>query len=69
MDPNEALKEIRSAAWSLEAEREECGTFNEGDTATLVAHSLALDNWIRQGGALPDAWRLHGGARFNGGTE
>lgn len=56
MDPNETLAKIRQAI----------ADFNEPDTDSveylgavdeLIDSFKALDEWIRNGGFLPDAWR------------
>jgi hypothetical protein len=57
MDPNETLAQIRNYRWRVESyagtEFEELRELAEG----LAERVGALDNWIRNGGFLPDAWR------------
>ena len=52
MDPNETLNQIRErVALTLEF-----GTEYDSDME-FVQHVKALDDWLSQGGFLPEAWR------------
>lgn len=56
MDPNETLSEMLKIADSWQ----EWGALEFDPETTLDALSdlvLALDNWLSQGGFLPDNWR------------
>jgi len=51
MDPNEALKQIRLIINNLDEEGEKWD-----DTHKLKELFDGLDNWIANGGSLPDDW-------------
>lgn len=65
MDPNETLRELRKLALHVGA----CAAEVDNYTDRAVLHDLteeaenfatlfsALDDWLRKGGFLPDAWR------------
>lgn len=44
MDPNETLRQMR-AAWI------------DGDFVTVAHRAADLDEWLSQGGFLPDDWK------------
>lgn len=72
MDPNEALKRLRQAIKVFRAADANAEAAAEGDSndaeiealqrsagagAAVVELAEALDDWITQGGFLPDDWR------------
>jgi hypothetical protein len=61
MDPDEALRQLRSAIvdWEM-AEPGSRAEHNAGERATSAAG--ALDDWLSKGGFLPRAWNTMNGA-------
>jgi hypothetical protein len=59
MDPNETLAQIRNYRWRVEMAIDAGTNFEDLQelAAGLAERVDALDNWIRNGGFLPDAWR------------
>jgi hypothetical protein len=57
MDPNENLKEqLETADRIIQAVSEE-RFVHEGEAETLAELVLALDEWLKNGGFLPEEWR------------
>jgi hypothetical protein len=64
MDPTAALTTI--LAWAHEIDNEGENSYEAWDIAELV---IALDQWIRQGGFLPQPWEdARKGMRWTGGA-
>lgn len=63
MDPNLCLSEIGRCCVIIELADQDrdviAGTERMASAATeLAEHCRALDEWLRKGGFLPDAWEL-----------
>ena len=57
MDPNANLDEQVSIAAALLKEWDFHGTVDIYDSARLAELVIALDEWIRKGGSLPNLWQ------------
>lgn len=59
MDPNQALAELRNARWRVAMALDAGTTLDDlAELAGALAERVdALDDWLRAGGFLPDAWR------------
>jgi hypothetical protein len=54
MDPNQALSELRAAINDYQLATDPASAADAADR--LAEHSQAIDNWLCQGGFLPDHW-------------
>ena len=57
MDPIACLDEIRRLVHEINTARDLDLPVDESDAYALAEHIEALDEWILNGGALPDAWQ------------
>lgn len=57
MDPNSNLQEQLRLAGRIQMTFDKGRTPDEADCGRLAELVLALDDWIKEGGALPKAWR------------
>lgn len=55
MDPNANLEQQRAIRESLFRKEDE---FDTGEALELIQLMADLDEWMSQGGAMPDAWEL-----------
>jgi hypothetical protein len=62
LDPNAALATI--LAWAHEIDNEGENSYDAWDIAELV---IALDQWLRQGGFLPEPWDVRAKSVEDGG--
>lgn len=58
MDPDANLREQLEIATEIIAASDEDEGISEVEAVRLAELMIALDEWIRRGGFLPDAWRL-----------
>lgn len=54
MDPNETLRVLRTFY------KREIWDFDYEEVCEILEHIWALDNWIKNGGFLPDDWQTSG---------
>lgn len=75
MDPNATLESLLEEARDFvlrtdaaESEAEARYERESTNVTLLAAHAIALDEWIRSGGSLPEAWntKLTSGTRAQG---
>lgn len=59
MDPNANLKEMLQIAKNID-NNEIYHEIDPQDVFDLAKLVLSLDNWLRKGGFLPDAWTQNG---------
>jgi hypothetical protein len=57
MDPNVALREIRVAIEKIR--QMPLDALRDGVVDDLIEHVEALDDWLSNGGFLPDGWADH----------
>lgn len=59
VDPNETLAQLRNYRWRVEMALDAGTTLDDLEELArgLAERVEALDNWIRGGGFLPDAWK------------
>ena len=59
MDPNDTLKKLRALSWKID--NGYCATEGNESETLQEMHDLfyALDQWLSQGGFLPEAWQKH----------
>jgi hypothetical protein len=64
MDPNENLTEQLQIAREMTTDRDGGFTNQSESTLRLAELVIALDEWIRKGGFIPEAWDLKARRRW-----
>lgn len=57
MDPNATLEEIRALSSKIVWETDMGRTPKPSDSARLAELTISLDEWLTNGGFLPNSWK------------
>lgn len=59
MDPNQTYEDLCRAMRAMNVAFTSCEPVDTGDIDDAIELFDALDNWLRKGGFLPNAWTKH----------